>query len=112
MIKKSEIIEILKTCFDPEIPIDFWNLGLIYNINISNKKKHIDITMTLTTPGCSMATHIANDVKNKILAMKVIKSVDVKITFEPIWKPEMMTEDGKIKLGFKPKKEEKEKDWE
>ena len=112
MINKKDIIEVLKTCFDHEIPIDLWNLGLIYDININDKKKHIEIIMTLTTPGCSMATHIANDVKNKILKLDEIKTINVKTTFDPLWEPEMMTDKGKIKLGFKPKNDEANKNWE
>ena len=102
MIKKEEIIEILQTCFDPEIPIDLWNLGLIYNIKIDNK--NISITMTLTTPGCTMAEHIAQDIKNKINTLQEVENVDVEITFEPIWEPSMMTDKGKEILGFKTKK--------
>ena len=110
MINKKEIIEILKTCYDPEIPIDLWNLGLIYNISINNK--NVSITMTLTTPGCSMAQYMADDVKNKIQSLKQIENVDVQITFDPIWQPEMMTDEGKEKLGFTSKKDDSNKDWE
>ena len=65
---KKQVIEKLQTCFDPEIPIDLWNLGLIYDIKIieNNKCYNIDILMTLTTPGCSMINIIAEDVKNKV----------------------------------------------
>ena len=112
MIKKTEIIEVLKTCYDPEIPIDLWNLGLIYNFKISNKKKLVNIVMTLTTPGCSMATHIAEDVKKKILKIKDIKEVSVEITFDPLWTPDRMTNEGKIKLGFKPQPKTTKENWE
>ena len=63
MIKKDNIINLIKTCYDPEIPIDLWNLGLIYKIKINQKQKNVNILMTLTTPGCRMATYIADDVK-------------------------------------------------
>ena len=109
MINKEKIIEILKTCFDPEIPIDLWNLGLIYEIKIKNN--NVYLLMTLTTPGCSMAEFIANDIKTKISQIKTIQNIDVEITFDPIWTPEMMTEEGKQKLGFG-KKEDKEESWE
>tara|TARA_B100000029_G_scaffold452823_1_gene478262 strand:+ start:499 stop:840 length:342 start_codon:yes stop_codon:yes gene_type:complete len=113
MVDKKEIIEILKTCFDPEIPIDLWNLGLIYEIKLNNKT-HVEITMTLTTPGCSMIDIIADDVKNKLSKIKNIKKVSVNVTFDPPWSPEMMTDEGKIKLGFKPKdtNADKKDDWE
>ena len=111
MINKEEIIEVLKTCFDPEIPIDLWNLGLIYEIKL-NDKTDVEITMTLTTPGCSMINIIADDVKDKLSKIKNVKKVSVNVTFDPPWSPEMMTNEGKIKLGFKPKESEKENDWE
>ena len=63
-INKENIIEILQECYDPEIPIDLWNLGLIYNINIQNN--NIDITMSLTTPGCTMGQYMADDIKSKL----------------------------------------------
>ena len=71
-IEKKHIIEKIKTCFDPEIPIDLWNLGLIYEIKIDdiNKNQNIEILMTLTTPGCSMIDAIAQDLKNKIACDK------------------------------------------
>ena len=112
MIKKTNIIDILKTCHDPEIPIDLWNLGLIYNIKIDQKKKIVNIIMTLTTPGCSMANYMAEDIKKKLLNLKDIEQVFVEVTFDPEWTPEMMTNEGKIKLGFKPQKKELNKNWE
>ena len=117
MINKKEVIEVLQTCFDPEIPIDLWNLGLIYDINIleNNNIFDIEILMTLTTPGCSMINIIAEDVKNKVSSIKEIKEVIVDVTFDPPWTPEMMTDEGKVKLGFdSPKKTKmnKEDNWE
>tara|TARA_Y100000588_G_scaffold119857_1_gene131201 strand:- start:1061 stop:1387 length:327 start_codon:yes stop_codon:yes gene_type:complete len=108
-MNKEEIIEILKTCYDPEIPIDLWNLGLIYDIKI--KKNDVYILMTLTTPGCTMAESIANDIKNKISNNKLVEKIEVEITFDPIWTPEMMTDEGRVKLGFN-KREENEQSWE
>ena len=99
MIKKEEIIKILEKCYDPEIPIDVWNLGLIYNMKI--EKNSIDIIMTLTTPGCTMADHISDNIKKNILDNSNAKDVNITITFDPIWEPNMMTEQGKVKLGFK-----------
>ena len=90
MIKKEEVIEILQTCYDPEIPIDLWNLGI--NSNISINEDNVDILMTLTTPGCTMADVLAQDVKNKLLAVKSVAQVNVKTTFEPVWEPNMMTD--------------------
>ena len=114
LINKEEVIEVLKQCYDPEIPIDLWNLGLIYEIII--KENNINITMSLTTPGCTMANHIAEDAKAKLLQLKDIGNVNINITFEPPWSPEMLTEEGKVKLGFKKgnniQKEEEEENWE
>ena len=110
MLKKTDIIEILKTCFDPEIPIDLWNLGLIYDIKI--KDDNIDILMTLTTPGCTMAEVIAQDIKNKLLGINKVSNVNVEITFNPLWEPNMMTDYAKEKLGFKVKKEDENENWE
>ena len=102
---KTEIIEILQKCYDPEIPIDLWNLGLIYNIEIidtENKDKNIEITMSLTTPGCTMGQHMANDIKNKIKTLKNESNVKVDVTFDPPWTPEMMTNFAREKLGYDP----------
>ena len=110
MINKTDIIEILKTCFDPEIPIDLWNLGLIYDIKINNN--HIGITMTLTTPGCTMAQVIADDIKTKISGFENVKEVIVDITFDPVWEPNMMTDYAKEVLGLKTKMENNNEDWE
>ena len=104
MIDKQDIVEKLKTCFDPEIPIDLWNLGLIYSIKIKKEAK-VKILMTLTTPGCSMINIIAEDVKNKILTINNVKDAIINVTFDPPWEPNMMTEEGKEKLGFKSAKD-------
>jgi len=114
MIKKKDIIEKLKTCFDPEIPIDLWNLGLIYKIEITNTlQPDIEILMTLTTPGCTMINVIAQDVKTKVESLDNIGKVDVNVTFEPPWDPNMMTEKGKEILGFtKPKTTKNNEEWE
>ena len=116
---KEEIISLLKQCYDPEIPIDLWNLGLIYSIDLKpNKKKNfnVSITMSLTTPGCSMGQQMADDIKSKVSKIKEINDVIVSVTFEPPWQPEMMTDEGRKKLGFEPAKNKSEndekKDWE
>ncbi len=99
----KNIIETLKTCYDPEIPLDLWSLGLIYDIDISknaSRGNDINITMSLTTPGCSMGQHMADDIKNKVSKLNHVNQVDVKITFDPPWNPEMMTDEARKKLGF------------
>ena len=112
-INKKEVIEILKQCYDPEIPIDLWNLGLIYEINI--KDQSINITMSLTTPGCTMGQYMADDIKTKLEQLKNVRNVNVEVVFDPPWQPEMMTDEGGKKLGFSPSNESndnKNKDWE
>ena len=104
---KAKIIDILKQCYDPEIPIDLWNLGLIYDIDITtteNDKNDVKITMSLTTPGCTMGQHMADDIKNKVKALEKINSIEVTVTFDPPWTPEMMTNYAREKLGYDPLK--------
>ena len=104
---KAKIIDILKQCYDPEIPIDLWNLGLIYDINITtteNNKNDVKITMSLTTPGCTMGQHMADDIKNKVKALEKINNIEVTVTFDPPWTPEMMTGYAREKLGYDPVK--------
>ena len=104
---KAKIIDILKQCYDPEIPIDLWNLGLIYDINITtteNNKNDVKITMSLTTPGCTMGQHMADDIKNKVKALEKINNIEVTVTFDPPWTPEMMTDYAREKLGYDPVK--------
>ena len=94
MEMKEKIINVLKECYDPEIPIDLWNLGLIYDINLKEENEfyNVGIIMSLTTPGCSMGQQMANDIKDKLDPINKIKNVQVDVTFDPPWKPEMMTE--------------------
>ena len=104
---KAKIIEILKQCYDPEIPIDLWNLGLIYDIDMTtteNDKNDVKITMSLTTPGCTMGQHMADDIKNKVKALEKINNIEVTVTFDPPWTPEMMTNYAREKLGYDPVK--------
>ena len=100
---KEKIIELLKQCYDPEIPVDLWSLGLIYDISIKdnqNKKSDVDIIMSLTTPGCSMGQHMADDIKSKVSSLDNIDNVAVSVTFDPPWQPEMMSNEARNKLGF------------
>ena len=104
---KAKIIDILKQCYDPEIPIDLWNLGLIYDINMittENNKNDVKITMSLTTPGCTMGQHMADDIKNKVKELEEINNIEVTVTFDPPWTPEMMTNYAREKLGYDPVK--------
>ena len=114
-INKEKIISILKECYDPEIPIDLWNLGLIYDIKITEDE--VSIVMSLTTPGCTMGQFMADDIKSKIINKTTIEKVNVDVVFDPPWQPEMMTEEGRQKLGFSPSKyinedQSEDKSWE
>ena len=97
-MNKDDIIEILKTCFDPEIPIDLWNLGLIYDIKINDR--NVYILMTLTTPNCPVAETLPVDVEDKVKTIKGTKSVEVEITFDPPWTQDLMSEEAKLELGI------------
>ena len=95
--------EQLRTCFDPEIPINIVDLGLIYDFSKKGSKKdgyNITIKMTLTAPGCGMGPSIAQDVDNKVSSLPGINHVLVEIIWDPVWDQSMMTEDAKLKLGM------------
>lgn len=94
---KEKIIEQLKSVYDPEISLNVYDLGLIYNITI--KEKHVDVLMTLTSAFCPAADYIIEDVKGAVLSTGV-DSVNVDITFDPQWGPEHVSEDGKLILGI------------
>ena len=102
-VKESQVIEILKQCFDPELPIDLWNLGLIYNIDTQESydelHSDVNIVMSLTTPGCTMGQQMSLDIKNKLEALDEVNQAFVEVTFEPPWNPEMMSVEAREKLG-------------
>lgn len=93
------MVKMLKTVFDPEIPVDIYNLGLIYGIDLDDDGNlHID--MTLTAPNCPAADFIIDDARIKLESIDGIKSVDIRIVFEPEWTKDMMSEEAKLDLGF------------
>ena len=94
-----KIIEVLKTVHDPELPADIYELGLIYDINISDNG-FVNIKMTLTAPGCPVAGDIIMEVDNKIRNIEGVTDVNVMLTFDPPWNREMMSEEAKLELGF------------
>ena len=95
----DKIIRAIKTVYDPEIPVDVYELGLIYQINIK-KNKDVHVLMTLTSPSCPAAESIPSDVKNRIEMIKEINDVDVEITFDPPYTSDLMSEEAKLELGF------------
>ena len=96
---KDKIVRAIKTVFDPEIPVDVYELGLIYEINIL-PINNIHILMTLTSPNCPAAETIPSDVKKKVKMIKEINEVDVEITFDPPYSTDLMSEEAKLELGF------------
>ncbi|PWN64480.1 MULTISPECIES: SUF system Fe-S cluster assembly protein [Chryseobacterium] len=95
----EEIISMLKTVYDPEIPVDIYELGLIYDVQISDDAD-VKIIMTLTTPNCPVAETLPQEVKDKVAEVENVKSVDLELTFEPSWNKDMMSEEAKFELGM------------
>ncbi len=98
---KEKIIEVLKTVYDPEIPVNVYDLGLVYDIKVEDKKAHI--LMTLTAPGCPIYHLIKQDIEKKVKELEEIDECNVEFTFDPPWSPEKITEQGKEalrKFGF------------
>lgn len=96
----EEIIAVLKTIYDPEIPVDIYELGLIYDVFVSKDKKAVKIIMTLTTPNCPVAESLPQEVKEKITAIEGIEVVELDLTFDPPWNQNLMSDEAKLALGF------------
>ena len=94
----DKIVAVLKTVFDPEIPVNIYDLGLIYRIE--NNDGNIDIDMTLTAPNCPAADFMAEDVRLKVAGIEGVKTVNVNIVFEPEWTQDRMTDEAKLELGL------------
>jgi len=95
--------EQLKTCYDPEIPVNIVDLGLVYDMEVTELPEggcYVGVQMTLTAPGCGMGPVIQQDAENKLKAVPYVKSVDVVLVFDPPWNSDMMTEDAKLELGL------------
>lgn len=97
-VSEETVYETLKNCYDPEIPINIVDLGLVYSVKIAGDR--IEVAMTLTTPGCGMGGYIANQVRERLLTIPGIYEVEVKIVWEPKWEQSMITPDGRRKLGL------------
>ena len=93
------IIERLKDVYDPEIPVNIYDLGLIYNVDVDDTNK-ANIIMTLTSPGCPVADMLVDDVRQGALAVENVMEVDVELTFDPPWDKSMMSEEARLELGF------------
>ena len=99
MVTKDEVVTVLKDCYDPEIPINIWDLGLVYDINVLDDG-NVGIKMTLTAPGCMMGGMIAEEVKSKIKAMNGVKDAKVELVWDPPWSPDKMSEEAKAQMGI------------
>ena len=97
---QERVIEVLKTVFDPEIPVNIYDLGLIYRIELSEDNTVLDVDMTLTAPNCPAADFIVEDVRQKLETITGIEKVEVNLVFEPEWDKDMMSEEAKMELGF------------
>lgn len=96
---ENTIIEVLKTVYDPEIPVDIYEMGLIYDIKISDDF-NVDILMTLTSPSCPVAESLPAEVEEKIRGIQMVETAKVTITFDPPWEKDMMSEEAQLELGF------------
>lgn len=95
----DKIVGVLKTIFDPEIPVDIYELGLIYDVFV-NDDMDVKILMTLTSPNCPVAETLPVEVEEKVKTLKEVKGCEVEITFDPTWTQDMMSEEAKLELGM------------
>jgi FeS assembly SUF system protein len=95
----EEVVKVLKTIYDPEIPVDIYELGLIYDVFV-NETMDVKILMTLTSPNCPVAESLPNEVREKIEKINGVKSAEVEITFDPPWSKDLMSEEAKLELGM------------
>ncbi len=96
----ERIIEELKLIYDPEIPVDIYELGLIYDVFVNKEQNAVKIIMTLTTPNCPVAESMPQEVKDRVNAMEGIEEVELDLTFEPAWTQDLMSDEAKLALGF------------
>ena len=95
----QRVIDTIKTCYDPEIPVDIWELGLIYEINL-DEENNLKLMMSLTYPRCPFAETLPPEVEDKLRDIEGIRSAKIELTFEPSWEKEMMSEVAQLELGF------------
>lgn len=96
---EEQIVKMLRTVYDPEIPVNVYDLGLIYKVDLKEGGLVV-ITMTLTAPACPAADFILEDIRLKVESVKGINRADIELTFDPPWSPEMMSEEARLELGF------------
>ncbi len=96
---EERVVDVLKTCFDPEIPVNIYDLGLIYEVKVT-EGNDVFVKMTLTSPACPVAETLPPDVENRIRELPDVNSAKVEITFDPPWDKEMMSEEARLELGM------------
>ena len=96
---EDEIIKVLKNIYDPEIPVNIWDLGLIYEVD-ADDENNVRIRMTLTTPNCPIADDILREVRDKVEAVEGVKSLDLKLTFDPPWDESNLTDEARLEMGL------------
>ena len=95
----DKIVAVLKTIYDPEIPVDIYELGLIYDVFV-NEDQDVKVLMTLTTPNCPVADSLPQEVKDKVQSLDEVNEAEVELTFDPPWTRDLMSEEAKLELGF------------
>lgn len=95
----EQIVKVLKTIYDPEIPVDIYELGLVYDVMV-NEDFDVKILMTLTSPNCPVAESLPQEVEQKIKAIDAVNSVEIELTFDPPWSRDLMSEEAKFELGM------------
>ena len=95
----EKVVKVLKTIYDPEIPVDIYELGLIYDVFLK-EENDVKILMTLTSPNCPVAESLPQEVKDKVAEIKGVKSAEIEMTFDPAWTRDLMSEEAKLELGF------------
>ena len=96
---EERIVDVLKTVYDPEIPVNIYDLGMIYKIDVQDDSS-VELDMTFTAPNCPAADYILEDVRTKVESVEGVKSTNVNLVFEPVWDQSMMSEEAKVELGF------------
>lgn len=95
----EKIVKVLKTIFDPEIPVDIYELGLIYDVFV-NENREVKILMTLTSPNCPVAETLPMEIQEKVASIDMVKDVEIELTFDPPWSKDLMSEEAKLELGM------------
>ena len=96
---EERIVDVLKTVYDPEIPVDIWNLGMIYKIDVQEDGT-VDVDMTFTAPSCPAADFILEDVRTKIESVDGVTGANINLVFDPVWDQSMISEEARVELGF------------